>query len=319
MIIYNEQMDQRFSDFGIMIPIVDDRSQKVASNLKIEQTPLDKIPLISRDDLLLVHSKDYVDSLFDELRREQSIFRTYELINLDGSYHRYEPQNALYSLDKLVDRILLQAGASLLAMKRAIAGDDSFVLAGGMHHAMKDSGRGFCLINDIVIGIRKLQNSGEIKTAWVIDVDAHKGDGTAEVCFGDDSIRTMSIHMKRGWPLCEGEGSEPWFLPSDLDIEVDVGQESDYLFFLSKALEKMEKGFGLPDLCVVVCGADPYEKDELESANLLKLTKEQMLKRDLLVFDFFKMRKIPQAYVMAGGYGKSSYEIYEQFIKESFL
>ena len=70
-----------------------------------------------------------------------------------------------------------------------------------MHHAQRAYGDGFCIVNDIVIAIRKLQAEGLVRTAWVIDIDAHKGDGTAAITLGDDSIITLSIHMAQGWPL----------------------------------------------------------------------------------------------------------------------
>ena len=79
----------------------------------------------------------------------------------------------------------------------------------------------FVLINDAIIAIRKLQRERIIKSAWVIDVDVHKGDGTAEMSHGDDSIITMSVHMKNGWPL--DMGKRPWQIPSDLDVELENG------------------------------------------------------------------------------------------------
>ena len=70
-----------------------------------------------------------------------------------------------------------------------------------------------------------------------------------------------------------------------------------------------------PDLAIVVSGVDPYEKDELPSANELKLSLAQMKERDLLVYRFLKERKIPGAYLMAGGYGEKSWEAYSQFLE----
>lgn len=311
-------MDQRFSDFGIDIPIVDDRSSKVVHALRIQETPLEEFPLITLEDLRLAHTERYVMGLFNENLLELLLMEAYELVKSDGTYHRYDPTKAKFPLSALRDRVLLQCGGTLLAMNYALENDPSFFLGGGMHHAMSFGGRGFCLVNDIVIGLRKLQKANKITKALVIDVDAHKGDGTAELCFKDDSIFTMSIHMKRGWPLDDGDEAAPWFIPSDRDIEIDVGQEAHYLESLKHALDDIFKKHSF-DLVVVVNGADPYEHDELESASLIKLTKEQMLARDLMLYDFFEAKKIPQCYLMAGGYGKRSYEIYEQFLAARFM
>ncbi len=69
------------------------------------------------------------------------------------------------------------------------------------------------------------------------------------------------------------------------------------------------------DIAIVVSGVDPYEKDELPSADDLKLSLEQMRQRDLLVFNFLRQRSIPRAYLMAGGYGARSWEAYAQFLE----
>ena len=42
---------------------------------------------------------------------------------------------------------------------------------------------------------------GLFRTAWIIDVDAHRGDGTAEIMAEHPEIKTLSIHMASGWPL----------------------------------------------------------------------------------------------------------------------
>ena len=68
-----------------------------------------------------------------------------------------------------------------------------------------------------------------------------------------------------------------------------------------------------------IAGADPYEKDELPSAKLLQLSLEQLQERDLLIYDFLQDKGIPGAYLMAGGYGESSWEVYTQFLEWALL
>jgi acetoin utilization deacetylase AcuC-like enzyme len=83
---------------------------------------------------------------------------------------------------------------------------------------------------------------------------------------------------------------------------------------LDEGISKLA-GMPRPDLAVVVSGADPFEKDELPSTADLKLSLEQMMQRDLLVYQFLKSRKIPRAYLMAGGYGESSWQVFAQFLE----
>jgi acetoin utilization deacetylase AcuC-like enzyme len=92
------------------------------------------------------------------------------------------------------------------------------------------------------------------------------------------------------------------------------GEDHLYVSRLREGLTKLDS-FSRPDLAVVVSGVDPYEKDELPSTGDLKLSLEQMMQRDLLVYEFLKERKIPRAYLMAGGYGESSWQVYAQFLE----
>ncbi len=85
-----------------------------------------------------------------------------------------------------------------------------------------------------------------------------------------------------------------------------------------EALEWMA-GKGTPDLAFVVGGVDPYEKDELPSTDPINLTKDQMFQRDREVYGFLKDRGIPQAWVAAGGYGKSSWEIHTRFLEWALM
>ena len=62
-----------------------------------------------------------------------------------------------------------------------------------------------------------------------------------------------------------------------------------------------------------------YELDELPSTAGLKLSLEQLLERDQLVYSFLKSRGIPGAWVMAGGYGRNSWRVYTQFLEWALL
>lgn len=321
MIFYHPDCDLRFSEYGIEIPIVDDRASRVFSALKylypyLDYTDLKTLERITREDLERVHTKDYIHRLLGlDSERQTEIFQCYELINDQGQFERYNPKNQKRDWKDLVEVVLMQVAMTHHSTKYALKHGFSYYLGGGMHHAMTFAGRGFCLVNDVVITLRKMQSAGLIKTAWIVDVDVHKGDGAPEILQNDTTIRTMSVHMKEGWPLNTGSVRDPWFIPSSVDVGLDVGEEDQYLARLEAGLEEMNERFPNPDVVIVVNGADPYEADELPSASFLNLTKEQMLARDIFLYQYFKTKNIPQSYVMAGGYGQKSWEIYLQFLK----
>jgi acetoin utilization deacetylase AcuC-like enzyme len=327
MILYDPTLTISMMPYGILIPVRDSRATRTFAALSennaltptIDRWHCSKVTeTLTRQDLLRVHAPGYVERLYGS-GLEKEILSTYELIADDGSYHRYAPEQAERPLAELFQHILDKAAGTLQCARLALAEGFCFYFSGGMHHGHYDHGSGFCMINDLVIAVRRLQAEGLVKQAWVVDVDAHKGDGTAALTVGDDSIRTLSIHMAAGWPLdgpaiLENGAANPAFIPSDIDIGISAGEEHLYLPRLRAGLDELAT-LGSPDLAVVVSGADPYVGDELPSTVGLRLSLEQMMARDQLVYRFLRARTIPAAYVMAGGYGEEVWQVWTQFLE----
>jgi acetoin utilization deacetylase AcuC-like enzyme len=328
VILYDPTQPHSLTDFGIEIPVMDSRASQTFARLcahpllgaRVASWHVDRIrDSVSRPDLLRVHSGAYVERLFSE-QLESEIVRTYELVDESGGYHRFDPRNARLPLTALFERILTRAAGTLQGCRLALAEGFSFYFGGGMHHAQRDHGAGFCLVNDLVIALRRLQAENRIRRAWIIDVDAHKGDGTAAITAADESIATLSIHMANGWPLDRPERDEagrlnPSFIPSTIDIPIGSGEEPFYNHRLREGLERLSERSPPPDLALVVDGADPYELDELPSTGGLRLPLDRLLERDQLLYTFLRERSVPGAFVMAGGYGKSSWRVYTQFLE----
>jgi acetoin utilization deacetylase AcuC-like enzyme len=326
MILYDTTITMSLAPFGILIPVRDSRATRTFDALSDHPTIGPDVerwhhPTIterlSREDLLRVHSPGYVQRLHSD-GLEAEILSTYELIAADGSYHRYAPETARYPLSRLFERMMRKAAGSAQCARLALAHGFCFYFGGGMHHAYRDYGSGFCLINDIVIAARKLKAEGLVQRVWIIDVDAHKGDGTAALTAEDGSIVTLSVHMASGWPLdgprrLENGAPNPAFIPSDIDIPIETGEEPYYIDRLRSGLEKLER-MDRADLAIVVDGADPFEGDELPSTSGLKLSLDQMLARDRLIYRFLRHRGVPAAFLMAGGYGDDVWQVYARFL-----
>jgi acetoin utilization deacetylase AcuC-like enzyme len=327
MILYDPDHRFDFLDFGIRIPVHDTKATRTVAALRAHPVlgPLEERwnrrpsgESVTRADLLRVHRPEYVAELFGA-GLEAAILRTYELIDATGNYHRYAPETAVRPLRELFDRILRRVAGTVQCGRLALEHGFCFHFGGGMHHAHADTGKGFCPVNDIVVAIRKLQAEGRVRTVWIIDVDAHKGDGTAALTRDDATIATLDVHMAAGWPL-DGPAirpdsrPDPAFVPADIDVPIGEGEEERYVPALREALVRLDR-YPRPDLAVVVCGADPYEHDELPSTAGLRLTLAQLLERDRAVFDFLRNRNIPAAYLMAGGYGVRTWEVYARFLE----
>ncbi|HKX00704.1 MAG TPA: histone deacetylase [Bryobacteraceae bacterium] len=226
------------------------------------------------EDLLLVHERGWIQRL-----------KTGKL-----SYEEILQLEIPYS-PEMVRAFCLAAGGTELACRLALSEGVGYNVGGGFHHAFPDHGEGFCAINDIAVGIRKMQHDGKIARAMVVDCDNHHGNGTAAIFAGDASVFTLSIHQYNNYP-----GTKP---PSSVDVHLSDGvSDEEYLERLGAAYRFPVSGFH-PDLLVYVAGADPYREDQLGG---LSLTLEGLKRRDRLVIETSLRQGTPVAIVLAGGY-----------------
>jgi len=230
---------------------------------------------VSREDLLLVHTVDYVDRFTNGA--------------LTGDEERR--LGFPWSL-ALVERSYRAAGGTSEAARAALDHGIAMNLAGGTHHAFPTHGEGFCVFNDVAIAIRRLQRDHLIDRAAVIDLDVHQGNGTHAVFTGDDRVYTFSMHGGRNYPFHKVAG--------DLDIELDDRTGDDaYLALLADALPRVIDA-ARPDLVVYLAGADPHEHDRL---GRLALTFDGLARRDSMVLEQCREVGIAVAVTIAGGYG----------------
>ncbi len=312
-----------YRDFGMDIPHFGDRAEKI---LTAVNPPADMVgsfdpKCITKKDVLRVHDAAYVDVLFSAAP-DAVLHVVYELFDDEGKPNRFDPGSAKSTMLELAAKGRANASGTYAGCVDALESGFTYVLAGGMHHAMRTGGRGFCQVNDIAIALERCRAEKRIKNVWIVDVDAHRGDGTAEIYLGRDDTRTLSIHMAHGWPLDTPPLDEHgrlvrWRYPSTVDIPIAAGDEAQYVPALAQGLLLLETMSSVkPDLVVVVAGSDPYEYDTLESSGLLNLNALQMLSRDKLIHQFFTARKIPQVWLLSGGYGPYAHEPVICFMRE---
>jgi acetoin utilization protein AcuC len=97
------------------------------------------------------------------------------------------------------------AGGSLAAMDLILAGqvEHAFHPAGGLHHAMASRASGFCIYNDVALGVARARDAGH--RVLYVDLDVHHGDGVQALFWDDPQVLTFSIH-ETGQALFPGTG-----------------------------------------------------------------------------------------------------------------
>lgn len=177
--------------------------------------------------------------------------------------------------------------ASLFALRDGVA----FNTAGGTHHAGRDFGEGFCLLNDQAVAAAYLLHHKMANNILMIDLDVHQGNGTAHIFEEYSQVFTFSMHGDKNFPFIKER--------SDLDVPLPDGMGDEaYLMLLEAHLEKLFATIE-PDFVFYQAGVDILATDKLGK---LKLTTEGCRRRDEMVFVKCKQGRVPVQVSMGGGY-----------------
>ncbi len=123
---------------------------------------------------------------------------------------------------------------------------------------------------------------------------AAKAAGTKSESDTSGDVFTISLHQQNNYPAFKP--------PSSIDVNLADGiGDDDYLHWLDNALSSGLRQF-TPELICYIAGADPYREDQLGG---LGLSIEGLKKRDQLVFQVARARKIPVMVTYAGGYARN--------------
>jgi len=197
-IVFHENFLQ--SDYTSDGASVEGRMEVIMKALKSEKN-YEVVPPspASYEDLLLAHSKNHIDGIMQD--------------------------NKLFEMAKLA------AGAAIVAANIAMGEGPVFAcIRPPGHHASKDSTWGYCAFCNMGIALLKLKEKNLINSAFVLDFDAHTGDGTINVL----SEWKEAIILN---PMAENS--------------------TDYL----EIIEDTTAGIKYVDIVAVSAGFDTYKKD----------------------------------------------------------
>lgn len=193
--------DYNFGPSHPMHPLRLDLTAKLATDLGIfdhSRVHLAKMPEVSDEALLKLHTKDFVDAVKDAGRTEHVAKETAAAYGVGT-----EDVPRFDRIHEASGRLFMGSLAAAQAMT-----DGGYTRAvnfcGGMHHAMPGKAAGFCVYNDLAAAIQHFLESGLTRIAY-LDFDAHHGDGVEQFYWNDPRVLTVSLH-ENGRFLFPGTG-----------------------------------------------------------------------------------------------------------------
>jgi acetoin utilization deacetylase AcuC-like enzyme len=93
----------------------------------------------------------------------------------------------------LYDIAALAAGGAVQAAQLGLCEPAFGLIRPPGHHASADSSWGFCFFNNMAVALQALKNKGQIKTAYVLDIDLHYGDGTVNILGSKNYVTVHNV------------------------------------------------------------------------------------------------------------------------------
>jgi acetoin utilization deacetylase AcuC-like enzyme len=193
------------------------------------------------------------------------------------------------------------AGAAIASVDFARLGKKSFSLMRPPgHHATSTRAMGFCYLNSIAIAACHALVTG-FERVGIWDFDAHHGNGTEAIVFGNNRIRYASIHQ---YPCYPGTGTVSrgnafnWPVPP----RSDPGQHESAV---KRALDCLVE-FN-PGILLVSAGFDAYIRDPLTEMTLEAEHFANFGRR-------LKETGLPAAAILEGGYSNDLPILMEAFL-----
>jgi acetoin utilization protein AcuC len=210
----------------------------------------------SREELLKVHSGDYVDLIF-RLAKEKK---------------PYDIETPLSP--EILEAALLIVGGTVECGKAVFEGKvkRAISIGGGYHHAGRDYGGGFCIFNDIAVLVEHLRANYNVKRFLILDYDVHFGNGTSDIYYRDPSMLYISLHQDprtiypgTGFVWQIGEGNGEGF---NVNVPLPPGTgDSTYLYALNEIFVPLAEEFK-PEIIIANGGSDSHFADMLGDLSL---------------------------------------------------
>tara|TARA_Y100000996_G_scaffold415586_1_gene411458 strand:- start:984 stop:1910 length:927 start_codon:yes stop_codon:yes gene_type:complete len=244
------------------------------------------IPSLASKELILnVHDKNYVDSIFQNIPKE--------------GYNYFDPDTI--ACPNSLNSYLSAVGGCIDAVNHHINQNKSnkvYFCAHRPpgHHAERNKAMGFGVFNNVAISAQYAIQHKIFSKILIVDFDVHHGNGTQHIFENNKNIFYASSHQ---YPFYPGTGdiSEKG-VGNIFNCPLPSGCQSELFreLFMKNIIDKINENF---DLIYFSAGFDAHHLDPLASINLKD---EDFFWVTKIVLEKFAVNNIPIISLLEGGY-----------------
>ena len=203
-------------------------------------------PLATFEQLARVHKADYIESVQAASPREGLAY-----LDPDTAMNPYTLQAALRAAGAVVL-------ATDLVMSHQVENAFCSVRPPG-HHAESGRAMGFCLFNNVAVGVAHAIAQHGLKRVAICDFDVHHGNGTEEIFHDDPRVMLCSTFQHPFYPHCGADSGNEHIInvPLPAGTDGDTFRKAVTERWLP-ALERFQ-----PEMLFISAGFDAHWEDDM--------------------------------------------------------
>ncbi|NPU94323.1 MAG: histone deacetylase family protein [Gammaproteobacteria bacterium] len=225
-------------------------------------------PKIEKKHLYRVHSRDYVDAIFEQ-------FPLRDLRDLGPD---------VVANPHTLDAALRAAGGVCKAVDLVMKGEASNAFCAVRppgHHAEMRRAMGFCVFSNVAVGAAYALQTYNLDRVAIIDIDVHHGNGTEDILQYDQRVLFCSSFQYPCYPYQVPDNSRSNIIHTPLHAGTSSDEYRDKV--RNEWLNKLETFH--PQLIMMSAGFDAHQADPLADVHLDErdyrwITEELMLVAD---------------------------------------
>lgn len=207
-------------------------------------------PQATREQLALVHDADYIDDIFAKAPEHGMV-----ILDPDTAMNPFTLNAALHAAGAVVKAV------DLVMTKQANAAFCNVRPPG--HHAERARAMGFCIFNNVAVGVAHALKQYNLKRIAIVDFDVHHGNGTEDIFQNNQKVLLCSTYEELLYPFSDTAGTE-----SIIKIPLPAGSTGREFRseFLMNGFDQI-KNFA-PQLIFFSAGFDGHQEDMLANLRL---------------------------------------------------
>lgn len=207
---------------------------------------------ISKEDIIKVHDKNHVNKVFRscENYKYDRLFRPD--VFLSGENTLVSVKTSIGGVLSSVDTIMCENNIKKIFCNVRPPG----------HHANCSNSSGFCVFNNIALGVQHALNY--VQKIMIIDWDLHFGDGTNSIFYNNDNVMYVSFHRSKSfYPNSRHQDRNLYYCEkiNTNNVNFIYTENSTSEEYLNDFTEFFDNCDFNPDIIFISCGFDGHKDD----------------------------------------------------------